>query len=111
MMNFQSFSEMADKLDVSSQVFTDIKKGKHGISKKLAEKINAIDDRFSVSWLITGEGEIVVHGSGNVTGDNNQINTGIALVKALEAISEQQKLTAKSQEQIDRLLLIIEKLT
>lgn len=106
-LNFQNFSEMAAKLGVSAQVFTDIKKGKHGISKRLADAIHALDERISVSWLLTGDGSMMSVGGNvavNVTGGNNQVNADAALVKALE-------IAGKSQEQIDKLLLIIEKLT
>ena len=56
----------------------------------------------------------VVIGDGNIKGDNNNwtnVNTDSALLRAIEAIGEQQKITAKSQEQIDRLLGIIEKMS
>lgn len=110
MLNFSSFSELARAVGVSSQTFTDIKKGNHGISRKLAEAIHAIDGRISVAWLMTGDGEAVVVGDGNVTVGNGIGNTNTvtksdpAVVKALDALG-------KSQEQIDRLLAIIEKLT
>ena len=44
----------------------------------------------------------------NVNGDNN-VNTD--LKNAINEIGEQRKITAKAQEQIDRLLAIIERLT
>lgn len=111
MLNFSNFSELARAIGVSSQTFTDIKKGNHGISRKLAEAIHALDGRISVAWLMTGDGEAVVVGDGNVTGDNNHVNTGDTLAMAIEAIQTQQAITVKGQEQIDRLLAIIEKLT
>lgn len=111
MLNFSNFSELARAIGVSSQTFTDIKKGNHGISRKLAEAIHALDGRISVAWLMTGDGEAVVVGDGNVTGDNNHVNTGDTLAMAIEAIQTQQSITVKGQEQIDRLLAIIEKLT
>ena len=64
-------------------------------------------------WLLAGEGPMLNEGqfiggdvsgnviSGNVGGD---VNSNAAIVKALE-------INQKSQEQIDRLLAIIEKLT
>lgn len=111
MLNFSNFSELARAIGVSSQTFTDIKKGNHGISRKLAEAIHALDGRISVAWLMTGDGDAVVVGDGNVTGDNNHVNTGDTLAKAIDAIQTQQAITVKGQEQIDRLLAIIEKLT
>lgn len=111
MLDFANFKEFAAKIGVSSQIFYDIKAEKHGISKTLAEKIHAYDDRISVAWLLTGDGDTMVVGDGNVTGNNNQVNTDAALVRAIDEIGEQRKLVSKSQEQIDRLLQIIEKLT
>lgn len=102
-----TFKDLAEKIGVSPQVFYDIKNGKHGISKKLAEKIHAADERISVPWLLTGDGTTVVgEVSGNVVNGNvgGDVNSNAAIVKALE-------ITKKSQEQIDRLLAIIEKLT
>ena len=51
------------------------------------------------------DGSTVVQGDGNTTiGDNSHVNTDAAILKAMEV-------AAKSQEHIDRLLAIIEKLT
>lgn len=104
-LEISNFKEFADKIEVSPQTFYDIKQGKHGISKKLAEQINKYYPEIPVAWLLTGEGDIIV-GDGNKTS-----NSDGALLKAIEAISEQQKITMKSQEQIDRLLGIIEKMS
>ena len=110
-LEIPTFKEFAAKIDVSAQTFYDIKQGKHGISKKLAEQINKCFPEIPVAWLLTGEGDIIV-GDRNITGDNNTTsNSDDVLLKAIEAIAEQQKITAKSQEQIDRLLGIIEKLS
>ena len=110
-LEIPTFKEFAAKIDVSAQTFYDIKQGKHGISKKLAEQINKCFPEIPVAWLLTGEGDIIVVDR-NITGDNNTTsNSDDVLLKAIEAIAEQQKITAKSQEQIDRLLGIIEKLS
>lgn len=61
---------------------------------------------------MTGEGEMLKSnvsiengdGSTQVVGDGNNINIPSTLDKALDAL-------AKSQEQIDRLIVVIEKLT
>jgi len=39
------------------------------------------------------------------------VNTTSALEKALESLMEQQRLTAKAQEQVDRLLSLMERMT
>ena len=41
----------------------------------------------------------------------NNVNTTSALEKALESLMEQQRLTAKAQEQVDRLLSLMERMT
>ena len=45
-----------------------------------------------------------------VAGNGNNVNSSPTLDKAIDEIAEQRKLVAKSQEQIDRLLAIIEKM-
>lgn len=54
-----------------------------------------------------------IQGTGNnIVGDNNNwnnVNTDEALSRALNEIGEQRKLVAKAQEQIDRLISLLEK--
>lgn len=85
-----------------------------------AEKMNIIQREFpelNTEWLLYGEGEMLkpqqsISGDHNtqVAGHGNNVNSTEALSKALDEIAEHRKLLAKSQEQIDRLLAIIEKL-
>lgn len=94
-----------------------LKQLKNSPSISMIEKILETFPEINKEWLLTGEGEMlrdVVIGDGNIKGDNNNwtnVNTDSALLRAIEAIGEQQKITAKSQEQIDRLLGIIEKMS
>lgn len=73
------------------------------------------------TWLLTGEGEMLNdtssisnvansdrHGT-SVAGNGNNVNATSALEKALESLMEQQRITVKAQEQIDRLLALLEK--
>lgn len=67
-------------------------------------------------WLLAGEGFMLnsgnhVEGDANVIGNDNTVHTDGNICKALDALGTQQEITKKSQEQIDRLLAIIEKLT
>ena len=80
-------------------------------SKSKLDDIFAEFPQLSRVWLLAGEGPMlndgstVVQGDGNTTiGDNSHVNTDAAILKAMEV-------AAKSQEHIDRLLAIIEKLT
>lgn len=102
------------------QIIYDIQKGKtKRISEELASKIVSVFPDISKSWLLADEGDMLkVQINQNVNGDNNtqvagygnNVNTSPAIYKAIDEIAEQRKLIAKSQEQIDRLLAIIEKM-
>jgi hypothetical protein len=85
---------------------------------KLSNVLKAFPD-LNRDWLLYGEGEMLkptftqnAQGSenftqnGNVTvhSDNNE-----ALVKVLDELAAQRRMNEKSQEQIDRLISIIEK--
>ena len=54
--------KLAMSVGVSPQTIYDIQKGKHGISKDLAEKISAKYLNVSRLWLLTGEGEMLSAG-------------------------------------------------
>jgi transcriptional regulator with XRE-family HTH domain len=73
---------------------------------------------LNTDWLMTGEGEMLrstytqnVEDSKNFTQTGNVTvnNSDAALLKAIDEISEQRKMVQKAQEQIDRLLTILEK--
>lgn len=77
----------------------------------------AYDSIFNLDWLIDGKGDMLatpiyqeINGDNNtqVAGNNNQVNNPATLDKAIDEISAQRKLVEKSQEQIDRLITIIE---
>lgn len=76
------------------------------------QKISLHNPDLNTGWLMTGEGEMLKSNvsiengddSTQVIDDGNNINTPSTLDKALDAL-------AKSQEQIDRLIVVIEKLT
>lgn len=56
-----SFNKLAKEIGLTSpQTFYDIKAGKHGISKELAEKIHARYLNINEAWLLTGNGEMLV---------------------------------------------------
>jgi len=94
-------------------------KGKEGIlTDSFLRRFNAAYGlMFNIDWLIKGEGEMLspplrqeISGDHNtqVAGNNNQVNSPATLDKAIDEIAAQRKLVEKSQEQIDRLLTIIE---
>lgn len=84
-------------------------------AKKLNDILNQYPQLNKV-WLLTGEGEMlnqnIQTGDGtNIVGDKNNVNDGNALALAINEISAQRRLVEKCQEQIDRLIKIIEKST
>jgi hypothetical protein len=87
-------------------------------SRDKIESIIAKFPQLSIEWLLNGEGEMLRAGyTQNVTESENFTQTGnvtvhgdsAALLKVLDELSAQRKLTEKAQEQIDRLISIIEK--
>ena len=112
--------QISEALGYTSKTYvSDLLGGKSPISEEFSERLK---ERFGVNpkFLLANEGGIWIDGTGNitqigdhntqVTGNDNTITVPSTLDKAIEEISEQRKLVAKSQEQIDRLLAIIEKM-
>ena len=96
------------------QVIYDIQKGKtKGISGALASKIISVFPEIDKAWLLTGEGDML---SGTVSQSNqhgdNIHGTSVTVNKTekeyLDIIRRQAEQLSKSQQQIDRLLSIIE---
>ena len=82
------------------------------------DKIESISRAFpdlNTDWLLTGEGEMLRQNiqqagdnSTQVHGTNNHVSSPRVLEMAMQEIAEQRKLVAKSQEQIDRLITLLE---
>ena len=123
--NISTKKEFAEKVGVDK---TNLSSAFSGVDKYLTDSLfNKIADNFPEfdrNWLMTGEGEMLKPAvSQNAVGDNNtQVagngnNVNVAATALMEELSAQRKLTekaqeqvTKSQEQIDRLLSIIEKM-
>ena len=84
------------KCGLSTGYVTSMRKG-FGLDK-LNNVLTAFPE-LNRDWLLYGEGEMI-----------KSVNSSPTLDKAIDEIAEQRKLVAKSQEQIDRLLAIIEKM-
>ena len=115
------------------QIIYDIQKGKtKRISEDLSIKIVSVYKSINKVWLLTGEGEMLNADEGStmqnseaeqaISGDNNtqiagnanhvsHVNSSATFDKALEEIAAQRRIVEKSQEQIDRLLSIIERMS
>ena len=106
--------DVADKMGASRP---NVSAAMNGDEKNLTDKFlkrfnDAYGGLFNDEWLLTGKGEMLrpiisqtVNGAGN-----NSVNVNSDLSKALEEIAAQRRVTEKAQEQIDRLLSIIEKM-
>lgn len=104
-----SQSEFGRTIGVSSAYVSSIRKS---IDKDKLRLIQEAYPDLNQDWLLYGEGEMLMSVSqGNASNmqiGQNSYNSSQALEKALDEIAEQRKLTTKSQEQIDRLLGLIE---
>ena len=92
---------------------------KMGIGTNKLEKILLQFPELNKTWLLTGEGEMllpqkestatITDNSTSVAGNSNQVNATSTLDKALDEIAAQRRLVEKAQEQIDRLITLLEK--
>ena len=113
--------ELAERLGYTKSSFSQIVNGKVPMSDKFVNKLCSLDENLNSVWILTGEGEMFTGNCLNgemtvndnlITTDNdNQGNGGTdsALSKAIDEIGEQRKLVAKAQEQIDRLISLLER--
>ena len=118
-----SLAKLASMLGKIPQNMYDIKRGKtKGVSKELADKILEVFPQYSRTWLLTGEGEMLKDpppideqtaivnyqaGNGNHFESNPTVNRFLDELAAQRELYKQQLI--KSQEQMDRLITIIEK--
>lgn len=106
--------EIASLLGVSQAYVNALLNGRKAFGKQQAKKWNELFG-ISVNWLLTGDGDMFQNNitQNNQNGDNIQ-GTSVTVNKTekeyLEIIKRQSEQLSKSQEQIDRLLSIIEKL-
>ena len=89
------------------------------LTDNFIERFNsAFGNVFELRWLLTGEGEMLrdIHMDEKMGEDSRNADAGhdtlpSTLDKAIDEISEQRKIIMKSQEQIDRLIAVIERMT
>lgn len=116
-----NIKRLAEEIGLKTvQTLYDIKNGKHGISKDVANKIKGKYLNINTQWLLTGEGDMFTSKviQNNQNGDNIQGNSVTihkstqemsGLIQALiDQLSTNQQQISKNQEQIDRLITIIE---
>lgn len=110
--------DVASAMEATRQNVSAALKGKDGVlTDNFLRRFNlAFGEPFNLDWLINGDGEMLsrpIHQE--INGDHNtqvagnyQTNNPETLDKAIDEIAAQRNLVEKSQEQIDRLLSIIE---
>lgn len=76
--------------------------------QRTLEKIRKTYPQLNMEWLLTGEGEMLVPGAVSALSGCSAPPTDLG--KALDEIAAQRRLLEKSQEQIDRLISIIERM-
>lgn len=106
--------ELAAKLGVSQPYVNALLNDKKSFGKKQAQKWGELFG-LSVNWLLTGLGDMYSDSviQNNQNGDNihgHSVTVNKTEKDYLEIIKTQAEQLSKSQEQIDRLLSIIEKM-
>lgn len=108
-------SQFAASIGVSNSFVMNMRKS---MSPDKIQKIQEVYSDLNINWLLTGSGDMLNGAiNQNIDGQNNTAyaghnmnveNSASALELALIEIAEQRKLTAKAQEQLDRLLKLVE---
>lgn len=116
--------EFIDYLNISRLAFEQSIEKSNGWASKpgntlrddVRAKLTEVYPELNINWLLTGEGTMLKNGSQVVQHNQNGDNINGKTVKVtkdssdklIEVILEQSKQISKSQEQIDRLISIIE---
>lgn len=127
-----SQQELGEKFGITSKSYLSQLVNGRAYSEEFINKLSEFDGRINREWLETGEGSMIISegGSqtfhGDINGGNNKLSgrdmtinppctLGFDIDKVFNEISAQRKLTEeaqaqtrKAQEQMDRLITIIE---
>lgn len=97
---------IADELNVAPAYINKLLTGKKAFGKKTAQRFQDLYG-LSSSWLLTGEGPMLTD-SATAPAASSSTDLSSALNKAMDEIAAQRRITEKSQQQIDRLLSLLE---
>lgn len=115
----------SSNIGLKYQRVNDIETGKvKKISAEVAKAIVGVYPQFNITWLLTGEGEmlkqdgnnVVQHIHDNTNGTITGVNNGTVQThgtdgELIKELAKQRELTEQALAQNDRLISIIEKLT
>lgn len=118
MGTFRNQTEAGKKSGQSRSNISAALNGKESIlTDSFLRKFNkAFGSLFSDEWLIDGIGEMLKYPEistpivNNQVGNGNHFNSDMTVNQFMVELAAQRKLTEKAQEQMDRLISIIEKL-
>ena len=118
MGTFRNQTEAGKKSGQSRSNISAALNGKESIlTDSFLRKFNkAFGSLFSDEWLIDGIGEMLKYPEintpivNNQVGNGNHFNSDMTVNQFMVELASQRKLTEKAQEQMDRLITIIEKL-
>jgi len=103
--------DLAERIGYTESSLSQIINGKVNLSERFIKKLYSIDNRLSEEWIKNGSGQMLIieaphtiNGDGNtaIHGHGNQVNNETSRFIAL---------LEKKDEQMDRLISIIEKLS
>ena len=99
--------DMAGLLECAEPTLSKAMKGDQSYTTdRFMKRVAALDARFSQTYLLTGEGSLIAENAMN--DEPSCDHAGMDTARFLDELSAQCRLTEKSQQQIDRLLGIIE---
>ena len=109
----KSQNEIADNMDITPQVITEILGGRMNLNAEKAVKFCTLYG-FSVEWLLTGEGEMLksaasgntINNTGNFC-ENTIVDYGQQLCELINMQKEMQDMMKEKDRQISDLLTII----
>lgn len=111
-----SLDSLSSQLGITPQALSKIIRNNSTKIETLEQIARILNVPVGVFFEDSGLGSTIANGDAAVAGNGINVNNSEAILRALDEIAAQRKLTeeaqrqsAKSQEQIDRLLSIIEK--
>ncbi len=95
-------ADLCQKTTIPQSYLSDMKAGRRPVSEEMLQRIEkTYPDFFGIA---SGDNRTIAN---NINGDNLQ-NSGIVINALIHQLDEKDRQVAKSQEQIDRLITIIE---